>query len=168
MARGKNKAVAERRKAALVEIGSIDSLRLQIKNLKEELEETKQSAALSDALKKDNIAELNRKLKENTSAEVEELKETVNSLRKDLGDLREQHEKMLKKWHKASEYLIGHYEVEHRLPRHEAAALLLPVISPDWEGEPPTVADSDLVAKANAGKLTSAQIKLLQRKRAGY
>ena len=88
MARGKNKAVAERRKAALVEIGSIDSLRLEIKNLKEELEKTKRNAAFNEGLKLDNIVELNRRLKENTSIEVEELKATVDDLKKQLGESR--------------------------------------------------------------------------------
>lgn len=168
MARGKNKAVAERRKAALVEIGSIDSLRLEIKNLKEELEKTKRSAAFNEGLKLDNIAELNRRLKENTSIEVEELKATVDDLKKQLGESRKKEDQTSKRWSKAIDYMVGHFEKEHNMPRHEAAGMMFPATEEDWSDGIPVIADTDLVNKARAGKLTDAQVKLLQRKRMGY
>lgn len=160
--------MAERRKAALSEIGTIDALRVQIKNLKEELEETKRRAALSDSLKKENIAELNRKLRENTSAELEELKATVEDLKRQLGESRQKEDQVSRRWTKAIDYMISHFERDHNMPRHEAAGLLYPATEDDWEGKAPIIADADLVNKARAGKLTDAQVKLLQRKRTGH
>jgi uncharacterized membrane protein YfhO len=67
MARGKNKAIAERRVAALNEIGTIDALLLKVKKLEEHFKET---TAINEETYKSQVRtinELNRKLKENTS-----------------------------------------------------------------------------------------------------
>ena len=64
--------------------------------------------------------------------------------------------------------MVGHFEKEHNMPRHEAAGMMFPATEEDWSDGIPVIADTDLVNKARAGKLTDAQVKLLQRKRMGY
>jgi seryl-tRNA synthetase len=177
MAKGKNKAIAERRVTALAEIGTIDALRLKIKNLEEELVEVKSRAEEVNALKNQNIAELNQKLRDNTSAEVEELRGIVVQLRNDLGESRKSEEKLKKKWHRMLDKITGHFETVHGMDRLDVFGTIVKIEEVDEEtgedlnfetaGEPILIAESDLVNKIESGKFTREQVKLLQRKKRG-
>lgn len=170
MARGKNQAIAERRKAAMSEIGSIDALRLKVKNLNEELAEAKAKYESSIEAKNENIRELSRKLKENTSAELEESKELVEKLKVDLGNSRKEEALIRKRWYRLVDILIDHYETIHKMDRLEVMTSLVAVEDGDSKtigNSGIVVADTDLINKGKKGKLTNDQIRLLQKKRRG-
>lgn len=167
MARGKNRAIAERRVAALNEIGSIDTLLLKVKRLEDDLKKT---AAINEETWKSqnkNINELNRKLRENTSDEVEELKDIVVDLRNQLGEERLHRDKVRKQQQKMVEYLLDHFEKEHKMSRTDAISKTVWVTGGEEEfGEnAPLVADADLIKKLEAGKLTKEQVRVMQIKR---
>lgn len=169
MARGKNKAIAERRSAALTEIGTIDALRLRVKNLEEELAEVKKRSEDAIENKNENIRELNRRLQEATSRELEEQKSLNAQLRADLDASKVTLKNIKKKWESLSTRIIDVYASATNLTRSEAAGVLLPIINPEefTLGEPIVIADKDLIDKARAGKLNNDQLRLLQRKRQG-
>lgn len=170
MARGKNQAIAERRKAAISEIGSIDSLKLRVKTLEEELEKAKRRYESSLEAKNENIRELSRKLKEETTDELEEAKEFIERLKIDLGESRMAENSMRKKWVRLIDVITDHYEKVHGVDRLDVLGSLTGVEDgvTDVIGETNVViADNDLIAKAKQGKLSNAQVKLLQKKRRG-
>lgn len=175
MAKGKNKAIAERRFSALAEIGTIDALRLRVKNLEEELSDVKRKSEEVNNLKNQNIAELNQKLKENTSSEVEELRGIVLQLRNDLGESRQNEEKTLKKWHKLMDRIVTHFEAVHNVDRLDVFGTIVKIEDSDEEdkidfenaGDPILIADRALISKIEDGSLTRDQVKLLQRKKRG-
>ena len=176
MAKGKNKAIAERRVTALAEIGTIDALRLRIKNLEEELAEVKTRAEEVNALKNQNIAELNQKLKENTSPEVEELRGIVLKLRNDLGESRQSEEKLKKKWHRLLDKITGHFETVHGMDRLDVFGTIVKIEDANEEeninfenaGDPILIAEANLIDKIESGKLTNQQVKLLSKKQRGF
>jgi len=176
MAKGKNKAIAERRVTALAEIGTIDALRLRIKNLEEELAEVKSRAKEVNALKNQNIAELNQKLKENTSPEVEELREIVLKLRNDLGESRQSEDKLKKKWHRLLDKITGHFETVHGMDRLDVFGTIVKIEDANEEdninfenaGDPILIAEANLIDKIESGKLTNQQVKLLSKKQRGF
>lgn len=176
MARGKNKAIAERRSVALSEIGTIDALRLRVKNLEEELADVKGRFEEVTTLKNQNITELNQRLKENTSSEVEELREIVLQLRNDLGESRQSEEKTLKKWHKLIDKVVAHFEVAHRMDRLDVFGTIVKIEDANEEdnvgfenaGDPILIADKTLIDKIEAGSLTRNQVKVLQKKKRGF
>lgn len=169
MARGKNKAVAERRKAALSEIGTIDTLRLRVKNLEEELAEAKQRYDASIEAKNDNIRELSRKLKENTTDELEEAKALISKLKEDLGTSRKDEALIRKRWVRLVDVIVEHYESVHRMDRVDVLASLVGIEDGQNNavGDGPLVAPTDLIDKLNKGKLTEQQVKIMSKKRRG-
>lgn len=176
MAKGKNKAIAERRFSALAEIGTIDALRLRVKNLEEELSDLRDRSAEVNALKNQNIAELNERLRENTSAEMEELRGIVLQLRNDLGESRQSEEKFKKKWHKLLDKIVAHFEVVHRMDRLDIFGTIVKIEDSNEEdnidfesaGDPILIADRPLIDKIESGALTAAQVKVLRKKQRGY
>jgi hypothetical protein len=166
MARGKNKAIAERRVAALNEIGTIDALLLKVKKLEEHFRET---TAINEETYKSQVRtinELNRKLKENTSDEVEELRGIVVDLRNQLGEERSNMDRVRKQQQKMVEYLLDHFEKDHKMSRTDAISKTVWVSGEDGEFEnAPLIADADLIKKLNAGKLTPEQVRIMQIKR---
>jgi hypothetical protein len=167
MAKGKNKAIAERRVTALAEIGTIDALKLRIKNLEEELAEVKSRAEEVNALKNQNIAELNQKLRDNTSAEVEELRGIVVGLRDQMGKERLNMDKVRKQQQKMVSYLLDHFEKDHKMSRTDALSKTVWVSGEDGEFSEggPLIVDDDLLKKLKAGKLTPEQARIMQIKR---
>ena len=167
MARGKNKAIAERRVAALNEIGTIDALLLKVKKLEEHFRET---TAINEETYKSQVRtinELNRKLKENTSDEVEELRGIIVDLRNQLGEERSNMDRVRKQQQKMVEYLLDHFEKDHKMSRTDAISKTLLISGEDGEfsGGGPLVADTDLIDKLKAGKLTREQVRVMQIKR---
>lgn len=120
MARGKNKAVAERRKQAVAELGTIDSQQNTIKKLQAEVEELKLKLEMKEQFYIENLAGLNYKLTENTSNIVEELRGLNDSLREELGEARANYDSIQRKWSKVFKNLRDHYMSAHGMKSVEA------------------------------------------------
>ena len=120
MARGKNKAIAERRNQALSEINSIESQRIQIRNLNATIEELREEIRTKDTLHKKSIANLNAQLKHNTSDLVDELKARSSYLLAELGKANNTLNKIQDNWSKAFTNLRDHFMHSHKMGFIEA------------------------------------------------
>jgi uncharacterized coiled-coil DUF342 family protein len=120
LARGKNKAIAERRNQALSEINSIESQRIQIRNLNTTIEELREEIRTKDTLHKKSIAKLNAQLKHNTSDLVEEVQARSSYLLAELGEANKVLNKIQDNWSKVFINLRTHYVSSHKMSFIEA------------------------------------------------
>lgn len=159
MARGKNKAVAERRKAVVAELGTIESQQGTIKNLTEKVNELEHKLHTAEVLYKQNIAGLNYKLENNTSELVEELRGTVESLREELGHVRAQNDNIQKKWTKVFENTREHFISAHGMKNLEAVETITALMG-DNPFEQLTV---DMMGSAKRNNMTTERLRALQK-----
>jgi chromosome segregation ATPase len=120
LARGKNKAIAERRNQALSEINSIESQRIQIRNLNATIEELREEIRTKDTLHKESINKLTTQLKHNTSEVVEELQARSSYLLAELGGANSTLDKIQNSWGKAFINLREHFMHSHKMSALEA------------------------------------------------
>jgi chromosome segregation ATPase len=120
LARGKNKAIAERRNQALSEINSIESQRIQIRNLNATIEELREEIRTKDTLHKESINKLTTQLKHNTSEVVEELQARSSYLLIELGEANSTLDKIQNSWSKAFINLREHFMHSHKMSALEA------------------------------------------------
>ena len=120
MARGKNRAIAERRNQALSEINSIESQRIQIRNLNATIEELREEIRTKDTLHKESINKLTTQLKHNTSEVVEELQARSSYLLAELGGAAKTVNKIQDNWSKAFTNLREHFMHSHKMGLIEA------------------------------------------------
>lgn len=120
MARGKNKAIAERRNQAMSEIQSIESQRIQIRNLNATIEELREEIRTKDALHKESINKLSAQLKHKTSDLVEELQARSSYLLLELGKTNSTLNKIQDSWSKAFTNLREHFMHSHKMGFIEA------------------------------------------------
>lgn len=160
MARGKNKAIADRRNSALAEVGSIDQLRREIHNLTQELNDRDQKAKQTITQQQQVIQRLQQEVAEVTSGKVKdleqfitELKEHLNQATAKVADIQDTQDKFVKR-------LMNQYESQG-MSSHEALEQAMSLL----DGEPIVILDSDLYDKVKAGKLTREIARLMQTKR---
>jgi hypothetical protein len=120
LARGKNKAIAERRNQAMSEIQSIESQRIQIRNLNATIEELREEIRTKDALHKESINKLSAQLKHKTSDLVEELQARSSYLLLELGKTNSTLDKIQNSWSKAFINLRTHFMHSHKMSALEA------------------------------------------------
>lgn len=160
MARGKNKAIAERRNIALAEVGSIDQLRREIHKLTQELNDRDQKAKQTITQQQQAIQRLQQEVAEVTSGKVKELEQFISDLKEHLNqatakvaDIQDTQDKFVKR-------LMNQYESQG-MSSHEALEQAMSLL----DGEPIVILDSDLYDKVKAGKLTREIARLMQTKR---
>jgi len=109
MARGKNKAIAERRREALEEIGSVE--RLQRRNLELEKENQTLKDQLNSAIDTHitQIASMQEQLDKNTSPKIKELEYSININTKRCLELEESHKEIKENWGDAYYGLIDYF-----------------------------------------------------------
>lgn len=128
MARGKNKEIAERRKQALTELGTIDSQQNIIKKLTDQVTQLQIELQTKDQIHKEVVAGLHYKLEQNTTDLVEELRGLNDSLRDEIGKVREENDDIQRKWSKIILNLRNHYISAHgmkNLAAMEEATMLM-------------------------------------------
>lgn len=128
MARGKNKAIAERRNQALEELGTAESQQNTIKKLTERVAELELELQTKEQLHKQAVAGMHYKLENNTSELVEELRGTVDSLREELGASEEAYKKIKKDWNKVFDGLRDHFMVEHKMKNVPALEAMMGIL----------------------------------------
>lgn len=159
MARGKNKAVAERRKAVVAELGTIESQQGTIKNLTEKVAELENKLRTAEELYKQNIAGLNYKLENNTSELVEELRGTIDSLREELGKVREDNDGIHKKWTKVFENTREHFMSVHGMKNLEAVETVTGLMGDN----PFEILTVDMLGSGKRNNMSTERLRALQR-----
>jgi len=159
MARGKNKAIAERRNEAMAEIGSIESQRLVIRNQQNKIEELEKKLETQAQVHAETVAGMYLRLAENTSEVVEELRGLNDSLLEELGELRNSNEKVLKNWGKVFINLSSHFAGEHGMKRLEAMEHATALMGDD----PSETITVDIDGNAKHSKLTTERLRTLQK-----
>lgn len=161
MARGKNKAIAERRNQALSEINSIESQRIQIRNLNTTIEELREEIRTKDTLHKKSIANLNAQLKHNTSDLVEEVQARSSYLLAELGKANSTLDKIQNNWSKVFRNLKDHFVQSHKMSPLEAIENCTQLLGDD-PSEEITVIDG---VASGVKNLTTERLKALQKVR---
>jgi chromosome segregation ATPase len=161
MARGKNKAIAERRKEAVAEIGSITAQQNTIRNQKNKIEELENKLAEQSALHAKAIAGINYRLTENTSELVEELRGMNESLIEQIGDVRSEYEKIQKNWTKVYTNLKSHFMNNHGMKQLEAIESATALLGDD----PNQIITVDIDGNGKSANLTSERLRTLQKVR---
>ena len=161
MARGKNKAIAERRNQALSEINSIESQRIQIRNLNATIEELREEIRTKDALHKESINKLSTQLKYNTSDLVDELKARSSYLLLELGKTNETLDSIQNNWSKVFKNLRDHFIHSHKMSSLEAIENCTQLLGDD-PSEKITVVDG---VASGVKNLTTERLRALQKVR---
>ena len=161
MARGKNKAIAERRNQALLEISSIESQRIQIRNLNATIEELREEIRTKDALHKESINKLSTQLKYNTSDLVDELKARSSYLLLELGKTNETLDSIQNNWSKVFKNLRDHFIHSHKMSSLEAIENCTQLLGDD-PSEKITVIDG---VASGVKNLTTERLRALQKVR---
>lgn len=120
MAKGKNRAIAERRNQALSEIQSIEAQKIQIRNLENTIEKLERELETKERNHRELVADLNSKLKNNTSEVVEELQARSSYLLAELGKSNNTLDKIQNGWSKAFINLRTHFMHSHKMSALEA------------------------------------------------
>ena len=161
MARGKNKAIAERRNQALSEINSIESQRIQIRNLNATIEELREEIRTKDTLHKESINKLSTQLKYNTSDLVDELKARSSYLLLELGKTNETLDSIQNNWSKVFKNLRDHFIHSHKMSSLEAIENCTQLLGDD-PSEKITVVDG---VASGVKNLTTERLRALQKVR---
>jgi uncharacterized coiled-coil DUF342 family protein len=161
LARGKNKAIAERRNQALSEINSIESQRIQIRNLNATIEELREEIRTKDALHKESINKLSTQLKYNTSDLVDELKARSSYLLLELGKTNETLDSIQNNWSKVFKNLRDHFIHSHKMSSLEAIENCTQLLGDD-PSEKITVVDG---VASGVKNLTTERLRALQKVR---
>jgi len=159
MARGKNKAVAERRKAAVEELGTIESQQNTIKKLTDQVAELQLELQTKEQLHKQSITGMHYKLENNTSELVEELRGTVDSLREDLGHVREEYDNIQKKWGKVFTNTRDHFMSDHGMSQLEAVETVTTLMG----DEPFKKITVDVLGSGRRAGMSTERIRALQK-----
>lgn len=106
MARGKNKAIAERRREAIHQIGSIKALQQKISDLTKENQNLKDKLDSATFAHKKTVDSLNEQIENNTSSKVKELENIINVSLKKVDEAEEECRKVKKLWDDAFNGLI--------------------------------------------------------------
>ena len=135
LARGKNKAIAERRNQAISEIQSIEAQSIQIRNLENTVARLESELRTKDRNHKELVADLNSRLKNNTSELVEELQDRSAYLLLELGKANESLDNIKKNWNKTLMNLREHFISEHKVKPLEAMELCMQLLGddPNWK-----------------------------------
>jgi uncharacterized coiled-coil DUF342 family protein len=161
LARGKNKAIAERRNQALSEINSIESQRIQIRNLNATIEELREEIRTKDTLHKESINKLSTQLKYNTSDLVDELKARSSYLLLELGKTNETLDSIQNNWSKVFKNLRDHFIHSHKMSSLEAIENCTQLLGDD-PSEKITVVDG---VASGVKNLTTERLRALQKVR---
>ncbi len=161
MARGKNRAIAERRNQALSEIQSIDSQRLQIRNLESTIEKLERELETKERNHRELVADLNSKLKHNTSELVEELQARSSYLLLELGKANKALDSIQNNWSKVFRNLKDHFVQSHKMSPLEAIENCTQLLGDD-PSEEITVIDG---VASGVKNLTTERLRALQKVR---
>lgn len=161
MARGKNRAIAERRNQALSEIQSIESQRLQIRNLENTIEKLERELETKERNHRELVADLNSKLKHNTSELVEELQARSSYLLLELGKTNKTLDSIQNNWSKVFRNLKDHFVESHKMSPLEAIENCTQLLGDD-PSEKITVIDG---VASGAKNLTTERLRALQKVR---
>lgn len=159
MARGKNKAVAERRKATVEELGTLESQQNTIKKLTDQVAQLKLELQTKEQLHKTAMAGLHYKLENNTSELVEELRGTIDSLREEVGNVRVEYENIQKKWSKVFNNTRDHFMSDHGMKQLEAVETITTLMG-DNPFQKITV---DVLGSGKRAGMSTERIRALQK-----
>ena len=128
MARGKNKAIAERRREALEELGSLE--RLQRRNLELEKENQTLKDQLDSAIDTHvvQISSLHEQLEKNTSPKVKELEYIIEKLNQKQLELEESTKKIKDLWTDGFYSLVEYFMKTDSIKYAEAIEKAMEVI----------------------------------------
>lgn len=161
LARGKNKAIAERRNQAISEIQSIEAQRIQIRNLENTIEKLESELKTKDRNHRELVADLNSKIKNNTSELVEELQARSSYLLIELGKTNNTLDKIQNNWSKVFSNLRHHFINSHKMGALEATENCTQLLGDD-PNEKITVIDG---VASGVKNLTTERLITLQKVR---
>lgn len=159
MARGKNKEIAERRKQAVAELGTINSQQTTIKKLTDQVAQLQAELQTKDQIHKQVVAGLHYKLEQNTTDLVEELRGMNESLREELGQVRADNDSIHKKWTKVFENTRDHFMSTHGMKNLEAVETVTALMG-DSPFETLTV---DMMGSAKRTNMSTERLRALQK-----
>lgn len=159
MARGKNKEIAERRKQAVAELGTIDSQQNSIKKLSDQVAQLQAELQTKDQVHKQVVAGLHYKLEQNTTELVEELRGLNDSLREELGQVREDNDSIHKKWTKVFENTREHFMSVHGMKNLEAVETVTALMGDN----PFAILTVDMLGSGKRNKMSTERLRALQK-----
>jgi hypothetical protein len=161
LARGKNKAIAERRNQAISEIQSIEAQSIQIRNLENTVARLESELRTKDRNHRELVADLNSRLKNNTSELVEELQSRSAYLLLELGKTNETLDSIQNNWSKVFKNLRDHFIHSHKMSSLEAIENCTQLLGDD-PSEKITVVDG---VASGVKNLTTERLRALQKVR---
>ena len=164
MARGKNKAIAERRNQALLEISSIESQSREIRDLKDTVKKLEAKLIEKDTAHKELTRNLNKQLEDRTSSVVEDLRDKNSKLLSMNGDLTTHVQKIQNNWQKLLLRVVDHYKEDHKMSGMEALETCMSLIPDSVDDDPewiPTINEGVFESKG----ITAERLRTLQKVR---